>query len=172
MITCIWAEEADKCVAYPFNCMDLPIAFCMNANNEMSSSLSTFLPSSWLLLQSSTQQKRAILTNSAARLCLTYCNSEELCRAELGLENSLSGWQQHMVMPWWGAEIDLKIWPQSIWKVASYSLRIALLHLLLLCLFPHKSSSPYMLCGREVICTSYFVLQKSKAELAELTLRN
>jgi len=36
-------------------------------------------------------------TSGAVILCLTYCNSKHLCHADLGLENSSSGWQQHTV---------------------------------------------------------------------------
>lgn len=32
-----------------------------------------------------------------------------------------------------GAEIVIKIWPQSIWKVAAYSLHVVLFHVIFLC---------------------------------------
>lgn len=53
IMTCIWAEEANKFVAYPFNCVYL-LNYILHEYSEMLSLSNTFLPTLWLPVQSAT----------------------------------------------------------------------------------------------------------------------
>lgn len=62
-----------------------------------------------------------------------------------------------------GAEIVIKIWPQSIWKVAAYSLHISLFHVTFLC-FLLNLLLLTCLVAEVSSCIFYFLLQESEAE--------
>lgn len=94
----MWAEEADKSVACPFNCMPLP-NYILREYKQGDVLLITYLSAQLVAAAPKLYAVEASNANSAAMLCLTCCNSEEVCQAELDLENSSSGWQQRMAIP-------------------------------------------------------------------------
>lgn len=84
-MTCMLAEEANKSVAYPFNCMYLP-NYVLREYKQWDVLLVEYLSAQLVAAAPKLYAVEASNTNGAVMLCLTYCNSQELCHADLGLE--------------------------------------------------------------------------------------